>query len=193
MNPPAIPPQISANPEPLVITASHSVILDRLHETDKATLGICRILTPEMDAPEMLSVTLENPNRHGKLDDRIVAGIYPLKLWTPESHPHSKYARICRHRYGLRGVVEIADVEDRTACLNHWGASQEHTEGCVLHGRGMNWLPNQKSYRMQSARSDICTWRDIGEKLENVALAGGLMIIRDIPKTAAEAGIVRVA
>ena len=178
------------NCTPLELPTAHAAILDRLHETKNATLGICRIITPDNPAPRMLSMTLENPNRHGEKDDRIVSGIYPLKLWVPEKYPGSDYARICRDRYGLRGVTEIADIPDRSACLNHWGAHQRHTEGCVLHGRGMNWLDAQEKWRMQSARNDICTWRAIGGELEKIALAGGVFIIRDIPLSAEAAGFI---
>ena len=165
------------------------LLLQRIRKTEHATIGLLWAISRSYP-PLFLAYTLENPDRDGAPDDRIPEGVYSLKLWTMETHPHSDYARICRDRYGLPGVVETAGIKGRSACLNHWGVHEGHTEGCTLLGLGIIWNAKTERWELQSAKRDKAAWRRIGGHL--CALAGdgqGQIIIRNAPERASELGL----
>lgn len=107
------------------------VILQRAWSTQKATMGMIRVVEDE----HMPIFTLENPLRPTEVDSRIPPGNYDCVPYSSEKHSKAWL---------------VKDVPGRTHILIHSGNCEKDTLGCILVGllaetkQGEPWLEQSK-------------------------------------------------
>ncbi len=126
------------------------LLLERVKSDDDATIG-----TLYADG-RFLCFTLEDEFRIDKVpaETRIPAGTYAVRL-RAAGGMHPKY----KARFGdlHRGMLHLQDVPNFQWVYLHVGNTDDHTEGCILVGRGVQSADGNMSVQAsRDAYRDLC-------------------------------------